>query len=331
MKSKDYIIRGIRKIYRTISGKQFLKPECDYDRQSSNDKIYELLISGKPCMISRFGTTELNCINNYLCIEKGGTEFWSSIKDFIFDNTHTPWWNTDHFISMQKLSGIFPPTQETADKFSQISLEAASEIDLLGCHQYYEKFMPLKDDVKKVQLEMLYPFFVERPWTRALKGKKVLVVHPFDKTIKSQYDIREKLFENPEILPEFELLTLRAEQTIGGESRFNSWFDALDYMKTEIAKLDFDICILGCGAYGMPLAAYVKGLGKQAVHLGGGTQLLFGIKGKRWVEQYNDIWHYRPGIDININYRPLFNKYWVFPSSSEKPKTANKVEDGCYW
>lgn len=331
MKVKDILIRVIRKLYQKGNKSQFLKPECDCDRQSSNDKIYNLLISGEPCMISRFGTTELNCINNYLCVKRGESHFWAGVKDYITDLTHTPWWNTDHFIQMNNLSGIFPPSKYTAERFSIISLDAATQIDILGCHQYYEKFMPLKEDVEKVQLEMLYPFFVERPWTRALKNKKVLVIHPFDSTIKSQYSIREKIFQNPDVLPDFELITLKAEQTIGGESRFSSWFEALEYMQNEIAKIDFDVCILGCGAYGMPLAAFVKKLGKQAIHIGGGTQLLFGIKGKRWVEQYNNIWHYRPGIDIDTNYRPLFNEYWVYPQSSEKPKTADKVEDGCYW
>ena len=93
----------------------------------------------------------------------------------------------------------------------------------------------------------------------------------------------------------------------------------------------FDICILGCGAYGLPLAAFVKRLGKQAIHMGGATQLLFGIKGRRWIEDYNGYWHYRPGIDINIDYKPLFNDYWVFPGDSERPKDMKKVENGCYW
>ena len=33
-----------------------------------------------------------------------------------------------------------------------------------------------------------------------------------------------------------------------------------NYMKNEIAAKDFDIALIGCGAYGMPLAAYVKSL-----------------------------------------------------------------------
>jgi hypothetical protein len=102
-------------------------------------------------------------------------------------------------------------------------------------------------------------------------------------------------------------------------------------MENEIDKIDFDIAIIGCGAYGLPLAAHVKRIGKQAVHIAGGTQLLFGILGKRWTEQYQGFWHYRPGIDISLDYRPLFNEYWVSPSQNEKPKYSEKVEGSCYW
>lgn len=67
MEFRDYLIRGLKHAYRISLHKHFLNPECDCDRQSANDKIYTLLSSGKPCMVSRFGTTEINCINNYLC------------------------------------------------------------------------------------------------------------------------------------------------------------------------------------------------------------------------------------------------------------------------
>lgn len=332
MQKKDITIRIIKKLYRTLFNKKFYGTECDCVRQSANDKIFKLLNSGKPCMISRFGTTEINCINNYLCVHNTNKSYLRRCIDYIVDNTHTPWWNIDHFNTMSIYSGIFPPCVDTAERFSKRYLEDIPEIDLLGCHQYYEKFMPLKNDVIKVQLEMLYPFFVERPWSRVLKGKKVLVVHPFEDTIKLQYKKRNLLFDNPEILPEFELKTLKSVQSVAGtKTQFKDWFEALEYMKDKIAKIDFDICIIGCGAYGLPLAAYVKRLGKQSVHLAGGTQLLFGILGKRWVEQYKDVWHYRPNIDININYRPLFNENWIYPLDSDTPKDAIKVENACYW
>ena len=107
-------------------------------------------------------------------------------------------------------------------------------------------------------------------------------------------------------------------------------------MEDEISKIQFDICLLGCGAYGLPLAAHVKRLGKQAIHMGGGVQLLFGIKGKRWEEEYKiatekNIFGYNVPFSLNLDYYKLFNEYWVNPSSDETPKSAKSVEGACYW
>lgn len=333
MKFKDYFIRILRKCFRYFTKKTFLPPECDCNRQSSNDMIFELLSSGKPCMIARFGTTEINCINNYLTVNSPKS-YLNKYLDFITDNTHTPWWNTEHFHTMSIYSGIFPESRDIAERFSKRYLQDIPEVDLLACHQYYEKFMPLKHDIKRVQLEMLYPFFVERPWTRILKGKKVLVIHPFEESIKRQYSKRIHLFDNPNILPEFELITMKAVQTVAGnKSEFNDWFEALTHMENTISGIDFDIAIIGCGAYGLPLAAHVKRMGKQAIHLAGGTQLLFGIIGNRWTDTYKKmgVWHYRPSVDINIDYTPLFNEHWIYPLSEDTPKNTQVVEGACYW
>lgn len=333
MRIKDLIIRILRKVYRVITRKQFLPPMCDCDRQSSNDKIYQLLSSGKPCMITRFGTVEINCVNNYLCVNSHQSYF-GRIVNFIVDKTHTPWWYENVLYALNNNAGVFPMGVDIAEKLSKRYLDDIPLIDMLACHQYYEKFMPLKKDVERVQLEMLYPFFVNRPWTRILKDKKVLVVHPFEETIKTQYAKRNLLFSDSNILPEFELITMKAVQTIAGnKSEFNDWFEALAYMEKRIEDTDFDIAIIGCGAYGLPLAAHVKRLGKQAIHLAGGTQLLFGIIGNRWTDAYKKkgVWHYLPGKDINIDYTSLFNENWIYPLDSDTPKNANAVEGACYW
>lgn len=331
MKARDILIRVVRKLYLGLTGTKFLNPKCDIDRSSANEKIYNLLVRDEPCMISRFGSTEINCINNYISVESD-INYVKKIINFITDNSHTPWWNKSHFKTMSIYSGIFPPSVETSEKFSQRYLEDIPLIDILGSFQYHEKFMPLKEEVQKVQLETLYPFFVDNPWTRALKGKKVLVVHPFDQSIESQYKKRELLFENKDILPDYELITLKAVQSVAGNKvPFKSWFEALEFMENQISDIDFDICILGCGAYGMPLAAHVKRIGKKSIHIGGGTQLLFGIKGKRWTEVYSEYRENRTGEIIFRNYRLLFNEHWCFPEENEKPKNADKVEGACYW
>ena len=157
-----------------------------------------------------------------------------------------------------------------------------------------------------------------------------MVVHPFAKTIELQYSQnRTKLFDHPAVLPEFELQTIQAVQSIGGiDNGFKDWFEALQWMKDEIDRREYDVCLIGCGAYGFPLAAHVKRRGKQAIHLGGSLQLLFGIKGKRWEDpNYGvTVW----GIPYG-SYSDLMNEHWVRPEQTEKPKSSNVVEGACYW
>ena len=182
-----------------------------------------------------------------------------------------------------------------------------------------EKFVAhLHPSASLVPLRLLEPFWSVIPWTSALAGKRVLVIHPFAKTIEAQYRRRQQLFKDDRILPEFELITIKAVQTIAGEQcEFKSWFDALNSMIDAMATVEFDVALIGCGAYGFSLAAQVKRIGKQGFHLGGATQLLFGIIGRRWLE-----WP---------EFKQLMNEFWTRPSEDERPSGFMKVENGCYW
>ncbi len=90
----------------------------------------------------------------------------------------------------------------------------------------------------------------------------------------------------------------KAVQSILTLNIYKDWFEALDYMRDKIAHIDFDIAILGCGAYGMPLAADIKNTCSKLNYHFGVKQTLFGIKGKRWEDKiynyhnkfYNDYW-----------------------------------------
>ena len=124
------------------------------------------------------------------------------------------------------------------------------------------------------------------------------------------------MFNNPDFLPEFNLLTIKAVQSLGGVSEFEDWFAALQYMKDEMDKLQYDIAIIGCGAYGFNLAAHAKRTGHKAILLGGATQLLFGIMGKRWEDK---------------KYNIPVNEHWCRPAEAERPASFEQVENGCYW
>lgn len=289
--------------------------------QEANDYIYERLSEtpSKPLMLAKFGSTELGVLCAYET--KYNYPLYAYIKDVL--HGQIPIYSTSVLNSLCKLSGFFPNKLDLGDDFYKLVLADIKEIDILASYIYGEKYIDKYLNCVKVDLDGYYaPFLWENPWTKYLKGKKVLVVHPFVDSIRYQYENnREKLFKDPDVLPEFaELLTVKAVQTIADQkdSRFETWFDALQYMKDEISKLDFDIALIGCGAYGMDLAAHVKRMGKQAVHLAGWTQMLFGVYGERWVRD-------------QPKYSRFINEYWIRPLDSEKPKGANKVENACYW
>ena len=313
-----FTLKALHKLYAKAFGGYQLPPlqrETDLDKAS--DMIYNLLMQDEPCMIARFGAFELATIVNYLGIQNTHHSVWKFIKG----EQEQWWWNKKLMNFMQSNAGFFPTTEENLARFCEMMLEDVKEVDILESWLHGERALSSHLTCELVTAEVMGPYFLHNPWTRALKGKKVLVVHPFAKSIERQYQKREYLFTNPDVLPEFELKTIKAVQSIGGNTAYKDWFGALESMKTEINNTDFDICIIGCGAYGFPLAAHVKRIGKRAIHLAGMTQLLFGIWGARWdKDNYS-----------KYDYKALLNEHWVRPAANEKPDNAGKVESGCYW
>jgi hypothetical protein len=287
-------------------------------KEYSSDLIYKELVADRPSMIARLGSTELNCMVNYLGVKYPGK--YKSFMGYIGGQTPAWWWNKSIVQQMQEWSGFFPTDIANVDRFCELAINDLSKVDILGSWLKEERFFKKElSAAKRVMLEDLEPFFTKNPWTRALEGKRVLVVHPFNTAIEKQYLKRKNLFED-NLLPDFDLLTIKAVQSLASEPTvYPTWFHALESMKQQISSVEFDICILGCGAYGFPLAAFVKDIGKKAIHLGGVTQLLFGIKGKRW-EDY-----------VVYPYQNLYNEHWIRPGEDGRPKNSEIVEGGCYW
>ena len=320
-------LKALRKLY----AKAFIGELLPYDRgvtdfNQASELIYDLLVSGKPCMVARFGAFELKVVVNYCGVSREKHSLW----DFIRGNELQWWWNESSLLKLQTNAGVFPMSHQLAARFSKLMLEDMKQVDILGSWQRNEQMMIDQYCLKlqKVTLLALEPYWAIKPWTRALEGKKVLVIHPFASLIESQYaQKRELLFQDKRVLPSFELKTLQAVQSIGGESEFKDWFEALDWMKTRMDATDYDVALIGCGAYGFPLAAHAKRMGKQSVHLGGALQLLFGIRGKRW----DDPSYGKETLQDKGSYLQLFNLNWVYPGEKYKPVHANDIENGCYW
>lgn len=274
--------------------------------KEGNNLISEMLDSNGPLLVARIGETELSCLNNYLKNDKKeGIGFKTSIRNAMSSN-----------------AGFFPATDEMLYKFCRDFLDHLRNVDIMGVWFNKNEDLVCRDhspDTRLVRLRSLEPYYHATPWSLMLKDKKVLVVHPFQKTIVSQIaQNRNQLFNDPAVLPPFILDTVKAVQSIAGnETGFKDWFQAYRHMCDEIEQKDFDVAIIGAGAYGLPLASFVKKMGKKAIHMGGATQILFGIKGKRW-DEHEEI-------------SKMYNKCWVRPSPDEFPEEYKKVEQGCYW
>ncbi|ANH80629.1 hypothetical protein A8C56_06210 [Niabella ginsenosidivorans] len=327
--SKLFIVslKALRKIYaKVFRVPTQQKPVCEQNAEVASGMIYDKLMSDEPCMIARFGSTELSAMVNYLGVKNSNSDVWRYIQ-----GRALPWWWNENIMNqMQQWSGFFPPTREKIERFCELMMEDMKQVDVLGSWLADERFFePALKDAVKIRLLLLEPFWTAYSWMKALENKKVLVIHPFAETIITQYERREKLFKNQTILPEFlSLRTIKAVQSLGGQSnQFEDWFEALSYMKRKTDEAEFDIALIGCGAYGFPLAAHIKRAGKKAIHIGGALQLMFGIKGKRWEdENFGEKTFGKKGV-----YRLLMNEHWVYPQKSETPKTAGSVENACYW
>lgn len=287
--------------YRKIKFKlDYSSKNVKFNNEASN-LIAEKIKEGKPLMVARFGAVEMRCVDSYL----KGKEYAEKIKTMATIN-----------------AGIFPNNKQTIDKFCEYYLRCSQNIDILSLWQVKseKKVIDTKcQNAQFINLRGLEPYYFNNPWSKELEGKKVLIIHPFKDSILNQYLKRDTLFDDKNILPKFKNLdVIKAVQSnAGSNSRFKDWFEAFDYMCKEIDIKDFDIAIIGAGSYGLPLACYIKELGKQAIQMAGATQILFGIKGKRW--------------DNHEYISKLYKESWVRPLANETPERAKSVEGGSYW
>ena len=144
------------------------------------------------------------------------------------------------------------------------------------------------------------------------------MINSFTESIEHQYKRKSELVKSPEFeLPDFKLLTYKTFVTQVGErvEGFSNSFQVLDKMISDIRKIDFDIALIGAGAYGFPIAVEVKRMGKIALETCGRTPLFFGIYGER---------------DIRHGLEQYMTDAWIRPME-EPPKRYKDIEDGCYW
>jgi hypothetical protein len=283
--------------------------------KQSNQYIIDKIKSNTPFIIGRIGA---------------GAEAW--ILQSAFSNKPV----LENYLSiLSKNAGIYFDKNNT-QKLLEIYVKNYIESFQACCSISYFAEMPRyieiqnllssKFNLKKIHSRAIEPFYMmedsEVPWSHYLKGKKVLIVHPFIKTMKKQKASGFKLFGERDIfLEDQELVYYKTFSTIAGNHIHENWYETYKIMCMDISKLEFDIALVACGGYGMPICNFIKSnLKKSAIYVGGGLQLFFGIMGKRW--EKSDFW---------VKHIEKYGNQFVRPGEDEIVKDKEKVEDGCYW
>lgn len=223
-------------------------------------------------------------------------------------------------------SGINHQSDADLDQFNRIYLESILASDMLA----FGKFAPgslgltrtARDTGSQIcHFESLEPWKSLQlgidPWTLGLADKKVLIVHPFTESIHSQLRRRTKVTGVKDFLPPFSYEVVSPPVTFADGATEKSWVEYHRELVGKVSAKNFDVAIIGAGSYGLPLAAAIKESGRQAIHLGGITQLLFGILGSRWETQ--------------AEIRRIVDSTWVRPREEERPNGHQPVEKGAYW
>ena len=153
-------------------------------------------------------------------------------------------------------------------------------------------------------------------------GKKVLIINPFINSFQKQINDNFKMFKDNNIfLPNQEFVFYKTFNTLAGNHIHNNWIETFSIMCHNIRKLDFDIALVSCGGYGLPICNFIKNdMKKSAIYVGGALQVLFGVTGERWVSNETIL------KIIKDN-----NTKFIRPSEDEIVQNKNVVEDGCYW
>lgn len=298
-------------------------------------KIKQALETGNSIVIGKIGTNELLLIYCYHLISQG------KMKQY----------PPDVLREIEYTAGLYPIDVVTIEKFVKVYLEALRSINVFASwndrfiefeHALYSNYISssIKNELRVldgiVELTALESFYTtsEHWWQTLFRGKCILVISPFVDSIQKQLapekrnkvwcgkwegfwpdDIEFKFikFSHP-----WTLLSKEQKSKIEYE-KSKSFEDKLKWFENEIDDIgQFDIALIGAGCYSLPLCAYIKNKKKNAFHLGGGLQMMFGVYGSRW----------------NVNngfFKEYVNNEWIRPSGDEIPVGFKMQEGGAYF
>jgi len=278
--------------------------------------IFEKQTRGEPFFIGRLSGNEPNLCGQILSgidlpqslihnmLFGAGIQFKQRDDVVSYARTYTDSFRSCDLVGMWSGGALYDQTRLFSDRVSQE--RSWSPISAIGIEPYY--FM----DHPEYNLH------------HAFENKKVLILSSHSKSIKSQLKTRDKIFSVAPIFhPSTKIYVHKPPQQNGGNHDDQSWQAHFDKLKMEIETIqrtffDFDIALVSCGGFGMPISAFMREkMGKSVIYVGGALQLYFGIMGRRWEQSENILKH--------------VNEHWIRPLEVDKPVSPQYCEGGCYW
>jgi hypothetical protein len=230
-------------------------------------------------------------------------------------------------------AGLFPPTPAAAIQIAKELLDSLTAMTTLSPWWQIEPTLELFQSkaplATHVSLQSLECFLSPDPthwWTAHLPPKtRVLVISPFATTIQRQIPNLDKALPNlwsKDLI--FNTITMPLSWGIQSSemqhkmlATYTNSVGLLEDLKKQMDTMPYDLVLVGAGLYSLPLVAHAVRQGKKGIHLGGATQLFFGIRGNRW--------------DTMPQFQRFFNEFWTRPTAEETPAQFQQVERGCYW
>jgi hypothetical protein len=233
------------------------------------------------------------------------------------------------------LAGFYPKNiLNITNEFYLKYLESLKYIDFLGSagsYYYSSKFLKIyKNDIftNNKYLDPIYLYKKDDPWTSRLKDKNVVFISSHYQSMNLQKNRLNKVWGKKvkSIMPFKSISLIKSPNFSLGDKNLKklNWFEVPEYLVNQVLNLNnIDFAFIGSGAYSPIISTKLKQKGISSITTCGATQLFFGIMGERWQQR---------GFK---EHQKLFNKFWIKPLNSDRPKKYNEIKyfegNTSYW
>ena len=281
--------------------------DCDV-LQSPPIPYAQLLRDGRPFAAGKIGTAEILGLDYFDRFIQGGFGITSWVRPAT---------------RLANNAGFFPVELDAYRDWNREMRTSIAHLDFVCLWQtdpflrLYESKIVSKNAEKAQRIPMGW---LGKSILAEIVDFRCLVISPFIKTMQMQLPRMRQIHD-----PEDQTKT-NWEKTASNirflrcplqwhlePSPYRSWAEGLEILSGKVAQEQFDVALIGAGAWSLPLAARIKKSGRSAIHTGGETQLFFGIKGQRW------------------SHSDFYNPAWVSVLPEETPELRAKIDDACYW